>query len=131
MKTQHGWTLVELVIFILIIGIIATGIMSTFRTVLSLSNNPATVLKATQLANARMMIILQRRINTSDSGFTLFADPCESAPPAACTGLATFATSNGFTVNSSFPTGSPVRTATISVLQGSNVLTTVTMRFVQ
>lgn len=128
MNRATGYTMVEVIVFILILGLIAVGVLSTFNTVLTRSNNPVTVLQATQLANARMMIILQqRRIN----GVSTLVDPCVSSPPAACTNLATYATARGFTVTSNIVTAGTAKTATITITQSGNTLTSVQLRFVE
>ncbi|OGT50708.1 MAG: hypothetical protein A3E84_00305 [Gammaproteobacteria bacterium RIFCSPHIGHO2_12_FULL_42_13] len=94
MRYQHGFSLVELVVFIVVIGVALTGVMLAFTTALEsgTSANPQTL--ATQLASARMDIILQqRRVN----GFTSFNDPCVSSPPAVCPSLSGYAISSTIT----------------------------------
>jgi type II secretory pathway pseudopilin PulG len=127
MNRKRGMTLLEVLVFIVVISITVTGSILGFRVVLSNSNNPGQILQATQLGNARMMIILQQRLV---NGFTNITDPCTSgSPPTACSGLITFATTNSFVVTSSIPAAvGRVRTATITVSPGN---VTLVMRFVQ
>lgn len=93
-KNSAGFTLIELVIFIVIIGIAVSGIFLAFSTALQQTPlvNPQTT--ANELASARMEIIIgQRRMN----GFTTLTDPCVSSPPAVCTVPAGI---TGFTITS-------------------------------
>ncbi len=97
MKKHQGQTLIELAIFIVIIGIVLAAAVSIFQTVLKYSNHPGSILTASQLADARMnLIIQQRRVN----GFSLISDPCSSGSLNACAGLNAFASANGYTVSS-------------------------------
>jgi len=102
LKKHHGQTLIELIIFIVIMGIMITGAMRVFQTVLLKSNQPGHILTAAQLANARMELIVQTRHLPDDAtGFTNLSDPCNDATLAACAGLHAFATSRGYVVTSS------------------------------
>ena len=76
-----GFSLIELVIFIVIIGIAVSSVFLSLSTALQKTSlvNPQTT--AIELASARMDIILgQRRIN----GFQSFYDLCSINPPV-CT----------------------------------------------
>ena len=98
MKKNRGITLIEVIIFIVIIGFVISSIFVAFNTTLQKTStvNPQTT--AIELANARMEIILgQRRMN----GFTTLSDPCVSSPPAVCTIPAGI---TGFTVTSTIST---------------------------
>lgn len=96
---QKGFTLVELAIFIVVVGLIAAAILLAMS--VSLQKSPTINRETTALALAqlRMELILgQRRIN----GFG-FTDPCSGAgAPAVCTPL------TGYTVTSSITTPSSV-----------------------
>lgn len=92
MKKQQGFNLIELVIFIVVIGIAAIGIMMSFRA--ALETNPDIVQgdMAVNLTQGRLQIILgQYKIN----GFSSFSDICSSGSLALCSVPA------GFTVASS------------------------------
>lgn len=79
-SVARGFTLVELVIFIVIVAIMGVALMSAFST--TTRNTPAAgqVTQATQLAQARMELVLAQRHAV---GFATFADPCPG--PVACT----------------------------------------------
>lgn len=127
MKHAKGQTLIELVVFILIISLILDATLRVFKSVLFFGNRPAYLLTASQLAEARMnMIILQRH---SSAGFAGITDPCSSGSVDACSVLNTFANSNGYTVSSSIPAAdNGVRIATVTVSGTGNA--TAIIRFV-
>jgi type II secretory pathway pseudopilin PulG len=78
----HGFSLIELIVFILVIGIASSGILGAFQTTLqnAPTGNYQTI--ALGLAQERMELILsQKRLK----GFTLFSDPCASGGPSICT----------------------------------------------
>lgn len=81
-KNMLGFSLIELVIFIVIIGIIVSGVFLAFSTTLQKTSatNPQTI--ANELASARMDIILGWRRNNGFSAVS--SDPCASGPPAVC-----------------------------------------------
>lgn len=113
MIRQQGFTLIEIIAFIIVVGIIATGILLAFNTVLFHSSEPGKLLQANQLAHARMQLILQQRLI---NGFDNLSDPCETMPSLTpCQTLATFADNNGLNVSSSITGDSTAKTVTISV----------------
>jgi len=127
MRHQRGLSLIELVIFIVVMGIMASGALIAFKNVLLSNNSPGADLQAAQLADARMNILLISRLT---NGFPLVSDPCVAGSPAACTALASYATTTGLTVGSSIGAASGgVQTVTITVT-GNGQATNVT-RFVQ
>lgn len=134
LKKYHGQTLIELIIFIVIMGIVITGSMTVFRTVLLKSNQPGYILTAAQLANARMDLIIQKRHQPDDTnGFINLSDPCSSGSLDACAALNTFATSRGYVVTS---TPNPITTAvdgskTVTVTVTGTGNATSSIRFVQ
>ncbi len=86
--TQAGVSLVELIMFIVLVAIAVVVIMNTFFDTLRGSPSPSQITQATRLAQERMELILSRN-NTL--GFTNFTDPCPSAPSApACAKPALF-----------------------------------------
>lgn len=107
---QHGFSLIEMVIFIVVIGILMSGMLVAVNRSLSLAVLPNRAAQATFLANARMeIILLSRAVN----GWTAFTDPCPAAP--ICTPLATFASTYGFTVTPNITTSGVNKTIDVSV----------------
>lgn len=127
MKKYQGQTLIELVIFIVIIGIILTALLQVFNTVLSYNSHPGRLLTASQLADARMNLVLQQR---RIQGVASMSDPCSSGSLNACTSINSFATTSGYVVSSSIPPAvNGVRTAIVTVSGAGNA--TLIERFVQ
>ncbi len=82
--TQQGLSLIELLIFMVICGILAVGILRAFDSVLAGSAEPDRLSRAVQLAEERLELILgQRHVQ----GFAAFNsatfDPCTSSPPSS------------------------------------------------
>jgi prepilin-type N-terminal cleavage/methylation domain-containing protein len=76
LNKHKGFTLVELIIFIVIIGVSVSSLITVYRT--ALKNTPTGNYQTTaiELAQGRMEIILgQKRLK----GFTSFSDPCPAA----------------------------------------------------
>lgn len=112
-KKQLGLSLIELVVFIVIIGIISTGLLAGLSQALKFSDIPRNVSAASFLANARMQIIL---MNRSVNGYSSLNDPCTATPSLAiCTPLSSYATANNLTVSSPTFSGSNPKTITINV----------------
>lgn len=89
-RQQQGFTFLELVVFMVVMGILAAGLLSAFN--VFLQNQPS--IQASSIANSlaaqRMEIILgQKKI----AGFSAYSDPCPG--PAICS------VPTGFTVTSS------------------------------
>lgn len=81
---QRGVSLIELIAFIVIMGISVVALLSMYRAVLPRGDTPAQITLATQLAQERMELIMGQR----SFGYTAggFSDPCVGgAPPAICT----------------------------------------------
>jgi hypothetical protein len=82
---QHGVTLIELIVFIVIMGICVVALLSMYRAVLPHGLTPAQITLATQLAQERMELILGQRVVDGYSTAT-FTDPCVgAASPVICT----------------------------------------------
>jgi type II secretory pathway pseudopilin PulG len=78
-----GLTLVETVVFIVIIGIAAFALLGSFGSLLPRSPTGAQLTQASQLAQERMELILGRY---TAAGFSAVNDPCVGGtPPAICT----------------------------------------------
>ncbi|HEV2614609.1 MAG TPA: prepilin-type N-terminal cleavage/methylation domain-containing protein [Gammaproteobacteria bacterium] len=112
-KLSSGFTLIELIVFIVIVGIAATTALLSFQTVLSKSPNANHQTTALELAEGRMDIIMGQYYQ---NGFAGFADICPGA--AVCMTL------TGYTVTSSITGSAPTKTITVTVTGlGSAILT--------
>ncbi|MBL7480969.1 type II secretion system protein [Legionella bononiensis] len=110
---QQGFTLIELIAFVVLIGIIAGGLLVGLNESLSRANTPTSITQASFLANARMQIIL---MNRSINGYTTLSDPCTTSPGLAiCTPLSTYAAANNFTVSTPIISGTNPKIITITV----------------
>jgi len=82
---QRGVTLIELIAFIVIMGISVTALLSMYRAVLPRGATTTEITRATQLAQERMELILGQRVASGYSSVVL-ADPCAGGtPPKICT----------------------------------------------
>lgn len=79
---QRGMTLIEIIVFIVIMGISVVALLSMYRAVLPHGTTPAQITLATQLAQERMELILGQRVARGYSPVTSL-DPCPGA--AICT----------------------------------------------
>src|SRR5450830_1639346 len=82
---QRGVSLIELIAFIVIMGISVVALLSMYRAVLPRGATPAEITVATHLAQERMELLLGQRIVDGYSTVGL-NDPCVGGtPPAICT----------------------------------------------
>ena len=115
---QQGFTLIEVVAFILVIGIIASGLLVGMNQALTHITRPTSIAQASFLANARLQIIL---MNRAFNGYTTLDDPCTTTPALAiCTPLSTYATAHNFTVNTPTFSGSNPKIITIQITGAGN-----------
>lgn len=112
LNTNRGFALFELVVVMVLIGIISVTLLKSFSQILIAVDVPLKLLKTSNLATARMNLILASRANTLATSVT---DPCASSPPAACTELASYASNNGLSVLSNLSTNNDERTITVDV----------------
>lgn len=92
MANQRGISLIELIIFIMVMGILSAAILATFNVAGSKAPNVDNQIAALDYGQLRMDLILGQK---ASQGFNSFSDPCDVAsPPAACS-------SPGYTVTSS------------------------------
>jgi type II secretory pathway pseudopilin PulG len=113
LKREQGYSLVELVIFIVIIGIVSLSLMIGLNTAVLYSGQPRGIAQASYLANARMQIILMSR---AINGYSSLSDPCTTTPSLAiCTPLTTYASTNGFTVSTPSISGADPKVITVRV----------------
>lgn len=110
---RAGFTLIELVLFLVILSIAAVAILLTFQTILTALPNAHNQTTAIELAQGRMDVILGQYLQ---NGFSSFSDPCPGA--AVCMTL------TGFTVTSSITGSTPTKTITVTASgRGSAILT--------
>ena len=83
-EAQRGVTLIELIAFIVIMGISVVALLSMYRAVLPRGATPAEITLATQLAQERMELILGQRAARGYSP-VLSLDPCPAAAICAST----------------------------------------------
>lgn len=113
---EHGFSLLELIVFIVVIGVLMAGLVVAFSTPLQKSPIAGGLDTAAELAQQRMELILAQRRAV---GFSTFSDPCPG--PAICTQPA------GYTVTSNIVAGyaaDPInyKIVTVNVI-GKSVLT--------
>lgn len=89
-----GFSLVEAIVFIVVLGVLLASLVVTFGSSLRLSPQAGQIDVAAELAQQRMELILAQH---RAAGYAAMADPCPG--PAACTPPA------GYTVTSSFAAG--------------------------
>jgi type II secretory pathway pseudopilin PulG len=104
---QQGMTLIEVIAFIIIVGLLVSGLMSGFSATMRGSGFPKQVTQALQIAQERMELIRARK---DIVGFACFTgtrfDPCTAAAlagscpamPASAHPACNAATTFGFTV---------------------------------
>ncbi len=83
-----GFSLIEAVVFIVVIGVLMAGLTTALVSPLRTSPTAGQIDLATEIAQQRMELILGQRRATS---FATFVDPCLAAPPAICTPPAGYA----------------------------------------
>ena len=123
MKKIQGFSLIELIIFIVVMGIAAVGILISLHLALENSPNIEFNTQALQLAQGRIELILEQK---KELGFASFSDPCTLAvPPAVCS------IPTGYTVASSIvASGADFKIITVSVTgQGHSQLTTLVANY--
>ncbi len=113
MNNQNsGFTLIELIIFISVLGFISSSAFITFDNILRLNGSPNRTLQAASLARSRMEIILFSRQNN----YASFNDPCNLSTSGICAALNTYATSHSLTVaETTITENSPNKTIVVSV----------------
>lgn len=110
---QQGFSLIELIIFIIILGIISSSLLLGLNQAALYSDTQRNIVSASFLANARMQIIL---MNRNLNGYAALNDPCTVTPSLAiCTVLSTYATNNSLTVATPIISGSNPKTIIVNV----------------
>jgi len=112
MHKELGFTLIEVIIFIVIVGLMITGLIMSFSTALESSPDVAKNARAIELAQQRMEFILgQRKLN----GFASTIDPCDATPTLpACQVPVGYSVSSSVADNWGSDTDYKVVTVTVS-----------------
>lgn len=98
LEKYHGFSLIELIAFMVAMGVLGTGLLVGMNQAQRGSGIPRSISEASFLANARMQIIL---MNRKIQGFATLNDPCITSPTTAiCQPLVVYASSNNFQVSS-------------------------------
>lgn len=97
--SQRGFSLIEMVVFIVIISIAAKTLLISFASSLPRAMTPQQVAIATHLAQERLELIMQQK---AVKGYSNMVDPCVTSVLTACTAV------TGYTVSVS---GVPVAVA--------------------
>lgn len=119
-KKAYGFTLIELIAFIIVIGIAATAVFISFNRIVTGSTRPDANQIAIDLAERRMELILGNRFI---QGFVTFTDPCTGgSPPAVCN------TPSGYNVSATITTDPDPDFKTIEVVTTGMADASVTMR---
>jgi len=124
-KTQErAFTLIELVAFIVIVGLAAYALLRMFEQTLPHSPTPAQLAQATQFAQERMELILGQREAFGYGPAEL--DPCKTGSPTVCTTSPYVVTSTGTTLGSEVAwNGNPTtnfKLVTVTVTLGGTAL---------
>ena len=82
-RRRSGFTLIEVLVFMVIVGVAAFALLRSFGSVLPRGFTAAQITQASQLAQERMELIFGRYAAV---GFAAVNDPCVGGtPPAICT----------------------------------------------
>jgi type II secretory pathway pseudopilin PulG len=121
-KHIQGFSLIEIILFIIVLGIIGSSLLVGLNQSIHNSDVPRSMPQSSYLANARLQIIM---MNRTISGYTTLADPCTTTPSLAiCTPLVTYATAQGLTVATPTISGANPKTITVNVTGDVNVTAT-------
>ena len=123
MKKYLGFSLIELIIFIVVLAIVALGILLSVEVALEQSPNLEFNTRALELAQGRIELILEQK---KELGFASFSDPCNQAtPPNICTNV------TGYTIASNIvPSGDDFKIITVTVTgKGRSQLTTLVANY--
>ncbi|MGH8750773.1 MAG: type IV pilus modification PilV family protein [Burkholderiales bacterium] len=87
-RAQHGFSLIELIVFLVVAGIGAAALLAALANTMPRALTAQQITQGTQLAIERMELILGQKDNL---GFAAVSDPCVGGvPPAQCTPIAGF-----------------------------------------
>ena len=108
--SQRGVSLVEVVVFIVVVGILAAGLFSALSNSLRGTPQAGQTDSATEMAQQRMELILAQRRAV---GFA-FVDPCPAAGAAICNGPLGYSASSTIATNWNGDTNYRVITVTVT-----------------
>ena len=107
MKTQRGFTLLEIIVLIVVLGIMSGGFFLAFSAASKGNDSAENITTALDAAQTRMEILLGWEKTHGYSSFT--TDPCASSPPAACS------VPSGYTVSANISAQSNYKIVTVTV----------------
>ncbi len=125
-RRMSGFTLIELIIFIVVSGILAVGLAGVFSSSMRGGAEPGRLTQATQIAQERMELILEQKRRLGFAAFVAAAnfDPCNPGPGPACTPPAGYSFVPAPTRVIGWVLGDPVNYAVITVtVVGPDALT--------
>ncbi len=83
MRAVRGFSLLELLVFIVVVGLMGVALFGAFSGALLGAGERERSMRATHLAQERLELILAQKQAVGFSAFTAASyDPCTSAPPA-------------------------------------------------
>jgi MSHA pilin protein MshD len=123
-RRQLGVTLIELVAFIVIVGVVVAGLMAGFSSTVRSAATPQEMTQGLQLAQGRLELIFARKQVLGFAGFTgATFDPC--APPAgaqqACLAPAGYTVTTSLATDWGGDTNYKVVTVQVTGLQGGQL----------
>ena len=118
-RMPRGYSLIELVIVVVVIGMLGVGLMTAFSGALLGATQPERISRAVLLAQERMELIMGQRDVLGFAAFDAATfDPCAATPPSAspaCTGVPSgYTVTAGLVPNWNGDTGYKVITVTVS-----------------
>ena len=116
LRRVAGLTLIEVVVFVVLAGVLAAGLIVALGSSLLGSSQAGQTDLVAEIAQTRLELILAQRRGAGAAGFATLADPCNPGPgPSACTPPV------GYTVTSSIVTGwggDPINYKVVTVTVG-------------
>lgn len=110
-----GFTLIEIIIFIVVAGVLAVGLAAVFSTAMRGAAEPGQLTQATQVAQERMELILAQKRRLGFAAFVAPAfDPCNVTPGPACTPPAGYAVASSLVASWGGDTNYKVVTVTVT-----------------
>ena len=112
-KKQAGVTLVELIAFIVVAALLATGLIAAFTSAMRDAPKSNEITQALQLAQERMELILAYK---KSKGFNALIDPCTlGSPPAQCSSPSGYSVTTPATIVNNWNGSAGYKTITVNV----------------